>query len=176
MNKKIKFVLIFSTFLFIFIIFYFGLNKTNIYTPKKIMNMDMPYFESKELFSDQQTNSNELITNSDYSLINIWASWCSPCREEHQYLVKLQNTTKLNIIGINYKDKRNNSIKFLNELGNPFDKIIIDTKGLISVSLGAYGVPETYLVNKNFKILKKFVGPLNQKNIDELFEIINENF
>ena len=60
MNKKIKFVFIFSTFLFIFIIFYFGLNKTNIYTPKKIMNMDMPYFESKELFSDQQTNSNEL--------------------------------------------------------------------------------------------------------------------
>ena len=64
----------------------------------------------------------------------------------------------------------------MNELGNPFDTIIIDTKGLISVSLGAYGVPETYLVNKNFKILKKFIGPLNQKNIDELFEIINENF
>ena len=125
--------------------------------------------------SNQKIKAYELIQNSDYSLINIWASWCLPCRDEHPILINLQDKKKLNLIGINYKDKKKNSIKFLNELGNPYDTIIIDKNGLISVSLGAYGVPETYLVNRNYKILKRYVGPLNQENVTELFEIINEN-
>ena len=175
MNKQIKFILIFSSLLFIFIIFFFGLNKSNIYTPNKVINIEIPNFESRELFSNQKINAYELIQNSDYSLINIWASWCLPCRDEHPILINLQDKNKLNLIGINYKDKKENSIKFLNELGNPYDTIIIDKNGLISVSLGAYGVPETYLVNRNYKILKRYVGPLNQENVSELFEIINEN-
>ena len=119
MNKQIKFILIFSSLLFIFIIFFFGLNKSNIYTPNKVTNIEIPNFESRELFSNQKINAYELIQNSDYSLINIWASWCLPCRDEHPILINLQDKKKLNLIGINYKDKKKNSIKFLNELGNP---------------------------------------------------------
>ena len=70
--------------------------------------------------------------------------------------------------------KKNNSIEFLNELGNPYDTIIVDKNGLISISFGAYGVPETYLVNSNEKILKRYIGPLNEDNINELLKIINE--
>lgn len=174
MSKKLKFIFIFSIFIFIFIIFFFGLNKSNIYTPSKTKIIEIPNLESKELFSGQQINSNDFIMNSDYSLINIWASWCIPCRDEHGILLKLKNKTKLNLIGINYKDKKKNSIEFLNELGNPYDVIITDKNGLIAVSLGAYGVPETYLVNNKSKILKRYIGPLSKDNIDELFEIINE--
>ena len=174
MSHKIKFILVLSFIIFIFIIFFIGLNKSNIYTPSKIENVELPKFESKELFSGIKINSQEIIKNSDYSLINIWASWCVPCREEHSLLVKIKNKIKLNIIGINYKDKKNNSIEFLNELGNPYDTIIVDKNGLISISFGAYGVPETYLVNSNEKILKRYIGPLNEDNINELLKIINE--
>jgi len=174
MSHKIKFVLVLSFIIFIFIIFFIGLNKSNIYTPSKIENVELPRFESKELFSGIEIDSQDIIENSDYSLINIWASWCVPCREEHSILVKIKKKIKLNIIGINYKDKKNNSIEFLNELGNPYDTIIVDKNGLISISFGAYGVPETYLVNSNAKILKRYIGPLNEDNINELFNIINE--
>ena len=112
--------------------FFFGLNKSNIYTPNKVTNIEIPNFESRELFSNQKIKAYELIQNSDYSLINIWASWCLPCRDEHPILIYLQDKKKLNLIGINYKDKKKNSIKFLNELGNPYDTIIIDKNGLIA--------------------------------------------
>ena len=106
MNKQIKFILIFSSLLFIFIIFFFGLNKSNIYTPNNVTNIEIPNFESRELFSDQQINAYELIQNSDYSLINIWASWCLPCKVEHEFLLKFKDENEIKLIGINYKDKK----------------------------------------------------------------------
>ncbi len=84
----------------------------------------------------------------------------------------LSEKTNLNIVGLNYKDKKNNAIKFLNELGNPFSKILTDPYGIISISLGAYGVPETFLLNKKSKVIKKYIGPLTNKNILEIIKII----
>ena len=76
------------------------------------------------------------------------------------------------IIGINYKDKKKNAINFLKLYGNPFDQIFIDKQGTISINFGAYGVPETFLINKDKKLLKKFIGPLNEKDINEIKKII----
>ena len=95
MSHKIKFILVLSFIIFIFIIFFIGLNKSNIYTPSKIENVELPKFESKELFSGIKINSQEIIKNSDYSLINIWASWCVPCRKEHSLLVKIKKKNKI---------------------------------------------------------------------------------
>ena len=83
----------------------------------------------------------------------------------------LKAKTNINIIGLNYKDKKNNAIKFLNEFGNPFTKILTDPDGTISIELGAYGVPETYLVNSKSKILRKYIGVLKTDDILEIIRI-----
>ena len=103
--------------------------------------------------------------------MNIWASWCIPCREEHSYLEKLSQNTKIEIVGLNYKDNPINAKKFLTELGNPYKIILSDPSGIISIEWGAYGVPETYLIHKK-KILRKFIGPLNDNSFSEIMALI----
>ena len=86
-------------------------------------------------------------------------------------MLKLSKNDQLEIIGLNYKDRPINAKKFLNELGNPYKKILIDRDGTKAIEWGAFGVPETFLVFKN-KIIKKFIGPLNIKSVEEIKEII----
>ena len=90
-----------------------------------------------------------------------------PCRAEHDILMKLSKNPLINIIGLNYKDSEKSAKKYINQFGNPYKVFLTDKDGTISIFLGAYGVPET-LVIKNKKILKKFVGPLNQNSIEEI--------
>ena len=173
MKKKLVYLFLSSIFLFIFIVFFLGLNKENLYTPKEVKNKKLAIFDSNELYSNKEFNSKEIIDNNKFTLINVWSSWCIPCRSEHSILMSLSKNLDLYIIGLNYKDKKNNSIKFLEELGNPFSKILIDPDGIISISLGAYGVPETFLVNNKSEIIKKYIGPLTNDNISEIKKIIN---
>ena len=154
-------------FLVIFLIFYKGLNHTNIYTPKIIPNENIPIFKAIVFQSDNEITSKEVFFGNDYYLLNIWASWCIPCREEHNFLMKLKKNKKIEIIGLNYKDKEKNAKKFLNELGDPYKKILSDSDGTISIEWGAYGVPESFLIHKN-KVIKKIIGPLNDSSFKEI--------
>ena len=172
MKKNIFYLVLTLFFVFIFSVFYIGLEKPNFYTPKIINNKSLEEFNSTELFSNKEFNSRDIIKNNKFTIINIWSSWCAPCRLEHSALMELSEKTNLNIIGLNYKDKKTNAIKFLNELGNPFSKILIDPDGIISISIGAYGVPETFILNKNSKIIQKYIGPLTNDNILEILKII----
>ena len=86
--------------------------------------------------------------------------------------MELQKNKSIKLIGLNYKDNLNNAKKFINELGNPYTKILIDKDGTLSVEFGAYGVPETFLINKDKKIIKKYVGPINQKIVQEIKLIV----
>jgi len=113
-----------------------------------------------------------LFDNNKFILINIWASWCVPCRQEHKYLIKLSEENSLKLIGINYKDKKNNAQKFLNELGNPYDVVLKDIDGTDSIFLGAYGVPETFIINNQLKVLKRYIGPINQENVFEIKNLL----
>ena len=154
-------------FIIIFIIFYKGLQNTNIYTPESKISYEIPLV-SVELFNSNEIVSTKEIFNSDnYYLLNIWSSWCVPCRQEHSILMELTKNDNLNVIGINYKDTKKNAKNFLNELGNPYDEIIFDDKGTNAIEWGAYGVPETFLINKN-KIIKKYIGPLTNKSMEEI--------
>ena len=173
MKKKLVYFSISSVFLFIFVVFFLGLNKENFYTPKEKKNKKLAIFKTNELYSNKEFSSKEIISNNKFTLINLWSSWCVPCRSEHPFLVTLSKNSDLYILGLNYKDKKINSIKFIEELGNPFSKILIDPDGIISISLGAYGVPETFLVNNKSEILKKYIGPLSNENILEIKKIIN---
>ncbi len=172
MKKNIFYLSILLFFAFIFTIFYIGLDKPNFYKPEEVKNKSLEDFTSTELFSNKQFNSKDIIEKNNFTLINIWSSWCIPCRSEHAILMTLSEKTDLNIIGLNYKDKKNNAIKFLDELGDPFSKNLIDPDGIISISLGAYGVPESFLLNNKSRIIRKYIGPLTSDNISEIIKII----
>ena len=103
--------------------------------------------------------------------MNIWASWCVPCREEHQFLMELKKEKNLKIIGLNYKDDTKNAKKFLDDLKNPYSNIFLDKDGLIAIEWGAYGVPESFLIY-NKKIIKKVIGPLNGNLTSEIKKLI----
>ena len=171
MKKNIYYSILFLFFIFVFTVFYLGLDKPNFYKPNEFDNKNLTTFTSKELFLNNEFNSNDIIENNNFTLLNVWASWCAPCRLEHSLLMDLKAKTNINIIGLNYKDKKNNAIKFLNEFGNPFTKILTDPDGTISIELGAYGVPETYLVNSKSKILRKYIGVLKTDDILEIIRI-----
>ena len=128
-------------------------------------------FEVEGLIEEKQINFNEVLTGKNFYLINIWSSWCEPCKDESEYLLELKKNTPVMMIGINYKDNKKNALNFLKLYGNPFDQIFIDKQGTISINFGAYGVPETFLINNDNKVLKKYIGPLNDENVDEIKKI-----
>ena len=173
MNNNIKFIVIVLFSLLIFFIFLKGLEKPNNYLPEKNLNKIETSLVFKNLYDQKEILLGEIINNNSFSIINIWASWCLPCRDEHAYLLKLRNTSKINIIGINYKDKKSNAIEFLSELGNPYLEVLIDLDGTKSIELGAIGVPETYLINNKI-VVKKYIGPLDDIKFKEIIEIIND--
>jgi cytochrome c biogenesis protein CcmG/thiol:disulfide interchange protein DsbE len=101
------------------------------------------------------------------TLVNVFASWCIPCREEHPILKELAKDGRLNIVAINYKDKSDNALRFLGELGNPYAAIGIDPKGQAAIDWGVYGIPESYLVGPDGTILYKRVGPFDNISLTE---------
>ena len=173
MSKNIKLISIVLVVLFSFFVLLKGLDKSNTYSPELSTTKIDFNFKAKDLFSDEEIFLDDLIKNDGMSLINIWASWCLPCRDEHAYLLNLKSLYKLNIVGINYKDSEINAKKFLKELGNPYTNIITDPKGINSIELGAFGVPETFLIDNNSKlIIKKFIGPLDDSTFNQLTKLI----
>ena len=165
-NKIFPLFLIFILLL-IFLIFYKGLQKSNIYTPDTNINKNIPSFRAKIFETEEDISSEEIFKDKKFYLINIWASWCVPCRDEHPFLMDLNNEKTIKIIGFNYKDDVIKAKKFLSEFDNPYNMIISDKDGTLSIELGAYGVPESFLVYEN-KIIKKIIGPLNQNSLLEI--------
>ena len=98
--------------------------------------------------------------NGKVTVLNVWASWCGPCRDEHPQLMQLATRDGINLVGINYKDQRENAVRFLNSLGNPFSRVGVDATGRTAVDYGVYGVPETYVISPAGVIVHKFTGPL----------------
>src|SRR5215213_604127 len=94
------------------------------------------------------------------TVVNVWASWCVPCRQEHPTLVELAKNPALRVVGINYKDNPENARRFLGSLGNPFAAVGIDPNGRAAIDWGVYGVPETFVVGPDGTILHKHIGPL----------------
>ncbi len=173
MSKKIIYSLILLLFIFSFLVLFKSLNKVNIYIPENIFEKKLTNFETKDLFSNRIVNVYDNLSNKDFTVLNIWSSWCLPCRVEHPYLMKLKKNENLNMIGLNYKDKYENAINFLNNYKNPYSLILVDLDGVISIELVAYGVPETFIINNKKKIIiKKFIGPINDDKIEEILSII----
>ena len=101
------------------------------------------------------------------TLVNFWASWCVPCRQEHPVILQLSKDPRITVVGVNYKDGAENALRFLGELGNPFSAIGLDPAGRMAIDWGVYGIPESYLVGPDGTILYKRVGPFDDKSLKE---------
>jgi len=104
------------------------------------------------------------------SVVNVWASWCVPCHDEAPLLTELAKDNRLQVIGINYKDGRDNASRFLGRYGNPFRIFGVDGNGRAAIEWGVYGVPETFVVGHDGKVVYKLVGPVTPGNIDTVLK------
>jgi cytochrome c biogenesis protein CcmG/thiol:disulfide interchange protein DsbE len=105
------------------------------------------------------------------SVVNIWASWCVPCHDEAPLLVQLAGDTRLQMVGINYKDAPDNARRFLGRYGNPFSIVGVDGNGRASIEWGVYGVPETFVVGREGTIVYKLVGPVTPENVERVLKV-----
>ena len=101
------------------------------------------------------------------SIVNVWASWCGPCRLEHPSLLELAKDTSVDLVGINYKDQTSNARRFLGMLENPFKAVGVDQSGTTAIDWGVHGVPETFVVNGSGVIVFKHVGPISPKILSQ---------
>ena len=174
MQKNIIKLSIISLILFIIGVFFIGLNKSSIYDTKdlvgqKITNIQLDHFSENRIITGEDLKKN------DFTLINFWASWCAPCRDEHAMLLKLNNDEKnLKILGVNFKDKKNNALKFLRDLGDPYDYLARDEFCKHSINFGIYGIPESILINKDLVIIKKFIGPISKNDYSFIKQIVRK--
>jgi cytochrome c biogenesis protein CcmG/thiol:disulfide interchange protein DsbE len=132
--------------------------------PSALLNKAVPEFALPPI----EEGKGEGLTSADLaagvSVVNVWASWCGPCREEHPILMQLAQDERFSVAGINYKDVPENALRFLGALGSPFKKVGADRNGATAIDWGVYGVPETFIV-KDGIIVHKFVGPLSEDGL-----------
>ena len=168
MKNKFSVFVIIIFLSFCFTIFYKGLNNSNTYAPKINETKNIPIFKAKDFNSNNYVNSEKIFEENIFYIVNIWASWCVPCRVEHPLLMQLNGNHSVKLIGLNYRDSFNNAKKFIDEFGSPYSRILIDKDGTLGVEFGAFGVPETFLIDRNKKIIKKFIGPIDQEAVNKI--------
>ena len=171
MQKIIKITIIFLL-IFILGIFFLSLNKSSNYNTESLVGNKLGEIELVS-FKDDRIFTNDDFKKNSFTLINFWASWCAPCRIEHPQLMELSKENNIKILGVNFKDKKINALKFLKDLGDPYEYLTRDSNGKQSVNFGIYGIPESILIDDKLTIIKKFVGPLTKQDLNNIKEIIN---
>lgn len=171
MQKIIKITIIFLL-IFILGIFFLSLNKSSNYNTESLVGNKLGEIELVS-FEDDSIFTNDDFKKNSFTLINFWASWCAPCRIEHPLLMELSKENNIKILGVNFKDKKINALKFLKDLGDPYEYLTRDSNGKQSVNFGIYGIPESILIDNKLTIIKKFVGPLTKQDLNNIKEIIN---
>ena len=166
MTKKVS-ILIFVIFISML---YVGLSHNSRLVQSPLIDKKLPEFSLPVLQSDISADIS--VFPDDIFLLNIWASWCITCQIEHPYLMSL-NKRGIPVIGINYKDERDDAINWLSKFGNPYQLIIHDNKGSLALDMGVTGAPETFLVN-NGKIVAHYQGEINASIWNKVFAPIIE--
>jgi cytochrome c biogenesis protein CcmG, thiol:disulfide interchange protein DsbE len=132
--------------------------------PSALLNKPVPEFSLPPIEEGAEAGLSSADLSKGVHLVNVWASWCVPCRLEHPILIELSADKRFDLVGINYKDVPENAQRFLGALGNPFAKVGADREGKTGIDWGVYGVPETFVV-KDGIILHKFIGPLSEEGL-----------
>ncbi|MBL78713.1 MAG: DsbE family thiol:disulfide interchange protein [Nitrosomonadaceae bacterium] len=136
-----------------------GLNLNPRKVPSPLIGKPAPIFNLQQLHEPENIFKSKDNLGKVW-LLNVWASWCASCRDEHPLLVQLAKANVVPIYGLNYKDKRNLAIQWLEQLGDPYTKSIMDPEGRVGIEYGVYGVPETYVIDKSGVIQYKQIGPV----------------
>ena len=171
--RKINYIIISILFSFLFIILYSSLDNERVYNTKDLIGKKISQVEINLFQSNETINTKEFV-NNEFTILNFWASWCAPCRKEHPNLVRLSKIKNIKLVGVNIKDNVESAKSFLKENGNPFDILAEDKNGKNSVNFGVYGIPETILIDSELKILKKYIGPLNIKEVNEIRKLVKK--
>jgi cytochrome c biogenesis protein CcmG, thiol:disulfide interchange protein DsbE len=131
--------------------------------PSPLVGKPLPAFTLPSLADPTKTVTNEDLRGQPY-LLNVWASWCVACRTEHGLLVAVARDHQVPIVGLNYKDPRDDALKWLQALGDPYRLSIADESGRYGIELGVYGVPETFVIDKDGVIRYKHIGPITAES------------
>jgi cytochrome c biogenesis protein CcmG, thiol:disulfide interchange protein DsbE len=165
MRRGWMFLLPVALFALLAIGFYGGLETDTTVLPSALIDKPAPDFELPALIGTGETGFSTADLTGKVSLVNVFASWCVPCRAEHPVLNALATSTQVPIYGINYKDKPEAARAWVAELGNPYTRIGADN-GRVGIEWGVYGVPETFIVDRQGRIRYKHVGPLTRVDLD----------
>jgi len=141
-----------------------GLNPREV--PSPLIDKAAPAFRLPQLQDQEKTLGTEDLKGKVW-ILNVWASWCVACLEEHPILVELSKQNVLPIYGLNYKDKREDALKWLGKHGNPYTQSMEDRDGRVGIDYGVYGVPETYVIDRNGVIRYKRIGPVTVRILQE---------
>ena len=166
---SIFFFIILSIFLYLLII-----ERNPSELPSNLLNKNVPIFETESLFKNEKFISSQEFKN-EIILVNFFATWCKPCRDEHGYIKRFSNKKGIKVIGVNYKDSSEKTIEWLKNLGNPYSDVLIDKNGRVAIDWGVYGIPETFVVNSKGIIKYRHVGPITNEIYKKINLIINES-
>ena len=173
MQKKIIKLFILLLIVFVIGVFFISLNKHSIYDTRSLIGQKITDIRLDH-FSKNKTITGEDLSKNNFTLINFWASWCGPCRDEHPILLKLNKEKNLKLLGVNVKDKKNNALEFLKDFGDPYDDLARDEFGKHSVNFGIYGIPESILINQDLIIIKKFIGPMSKNDYNYIKDTVRK--
>jgi cytochrome c biogenesis protein CcmG, thiol:disulfide interchange protein DsbE len=165
MIRKLAFVLPAALFAVVLVAFAMGLNRDPQLVPSALIDRPAPDFVLPGLYDPGHGLSRKDL-GGEITLVNFFASWCAPCREEQPALTALAHQPGVTLDGIAYKDKPADARRFLDDLGNPFNRVAIDHDGATAIDFGVYGVPETYVVDGSGHIRYRQVGPLSEQDVD----------
>ncbi len=142
--------------------------------PSPLINKPAPLFSLPTLDAPQQNLSAQDLRGKVW-ILNVWASWCVACRIEHPLLVEFAKTSTVPIYGLNYKDKREDAVRWLANYGNPYTRSLSDTEGLVGIDFGVYGVPETFVIDKQGVIRLKQIGPVTPEVLrDDILPLLRK--
>ena len=173
---KKQLLIIPSIFFFLILLTFFYLltiERNPSELPSNLLDKNVPEFETNSLLKNENFISSKEFGN-EIILVNFFATWCKPCRDEHKYIKLFSNEKKIKIIGINYKDNPKKAIEWLKNLGNPYSNIPIDKNGRIAIDWGVYGIPETFIVNSKGIIKYRHIGPITKKIYKKMNLLIKE--
>ena len=156
----------------LFFLIFILLEKNPNDPPSALLNKNLPAFSSINLYNNEETLLSDSL-KGNYTIINFFASWCTPCKAEHHLFFKIKKEIpELFILGFSNKDDLNESKKYLEEEGNPYSYVGIDRDGKIAFDFGVFGLPETFIINKDGEIIYKHTGPLTKKIIEDEIGIL----
>ncbi|EKF41820.1 periplasmic protein thiol--disulfide oxidoreductase DsbE [Nitratireductor indicus C115] len=176
-SRRILFLLPLAVFLALSAVFLMQLvsGRDTSLVPSALIGKPAPQTELAALEGSGLPGLSTADFTGKVTLVNVWGSWCVPCRQEHPLLMQLAQDGRFELAGLNYKDKPENARRFLGDLGNPFDRIGVDASGRTAIDWGVYGVPETFLVGPDGTIRYKHVGPFTPESIrDDLMPAVEK--